>query len=416
MKLKPHQQNILDISHPKFGLWAAPRTGKTPTAIRLACRDSKHCLVIVPKHIKEQWEEEIEKWNDSETTFHIYTKERFRIDSIAGVQKKGRRQTLIFSDKIPQCDMVIVDEAHRQASNYSNRFFKCLDEYISRHNIRYVKLLSGTPWNKNPWSVYSYLILLGYKPDWYKWQTEYFVRIGSGHRAFYKPKEEKFDKLVMFLNKIGKTVKLEDVAEVGEDMEELEYFDNNADQKRLIKNITDTNPAVRYIKQQQLEQGVLKSDGYSLPTSIYTEKDVRIWELAEDYPKLIIVCKFLDQIKKYDELLSAKGFPTFVIRGDMKESLSDLCKHVNSLDRAVVIVQADKSDGFDLKGFSTMVFASMSYSFISYDQMKNRMKSMEKKEGCQYIYLLTRGKSVDRAVYDSVKKGQDFNDKLFLCQ
>jgi vacuolar-type H+-ATPase subunit F/Vma7 len=414
MKLHKHQEDIIATSRQKECLWMRPRTGKTPTSIRLACSRVSSCLVIVPKHIKEQWEAEIAKWNNTDCKFTIITKERFRIDSIASIKKQGRRQTLVFSDKIPKCEMVIIDEVHRQASNYANKFFKCLMNYLSTHHTKHILLLSGTPWNKSPWSPYSYGKLLGKDWKWEEWQRYFFTRIQMGRRSFYKPNEKMFHVLVGFLDKMGKTVRLEDITESLPDEELVEYFDLNAEQKKAIGNVTDTTPLARCIKYQQIEQGSLKSTGYDEGWETPIEKDKRILELAEDNDKLIIVCKFLAQIEKYRSALTEAGYKVYVIKGDMKENLKDLCEEANRKEKAIAIIQADKSDGYDMKSFSTMVFASMSYSFISYDQMRERMKSMTKKEPCQYIYLLTRGKSMDRAVYDSVKKGEDFNEKLFI--
>lgn len=413
LELKPHQKKIVETIPNKFCCWARPRTGKTPTAIRLACARVKTCLVIIPKHIKEQWEEEIKRWNNTDCQFILITKERFRIDSIAGVKNKGKRKTLIFSDKIPKADAVIIDEVHRQASNYSNKFYKTVQDYIDRHEIKHVWLLSGTPWNKNPWSVYSYGKLIGKNWDWMQWRGRYFTHIAYGARSFWKPNEKMFPELAILLQRIGVTVRLEDVADIGEDYEETEYFDLNADQKRHIKAVADTTPMARYVKYHQLESGVLKSDGYLEELSFECDKDKRIIELAEDEDKLIIVCRYLAQIEKYRKILTKLGKTVYVIQGEMSEPLEIIRQKAEESRKCIVLIQAEKSDGYSLASFNIMVFASMSYSFISYDQMKNRMKAMDKSKGCSYIYLLSRGKTIDRGVYDSVKRGEDFSDKVF---
>ena len=415
--LKPHQKQIIDTIKDKSAMWMAPRTGKTPTSVRLACSRAKSCLVIVPKHIKEQWEKEISTWSNTDCKFILITKERFRIDSISGIVNKGRRKTLLFSDNIPKCDAILIDEVHRQASNYANKFFKTVDNYINTNSIDHVWLLSGTPWNKNPWSVYSYGKLLGMKWDWLQWQHHFFTKITYGTRSFYKPNESKFPELIELLNKLGPTVKLSDIADISDDEETVEYFDLNPTQKKMIKGVTDTTPVARYVKYHQIEQSVMKSDGYTDDVLDWGEKDNRMVELVEDNDKVIVVCRYLLQIEKYAKYFSQNGDKkVFVIQGTMKQSLEDVRKEAEESEKAVVIVQADKSDGYSLKSFSTMIFASMSYSFISYDQMKNRMKAMEKPSGCSYIYLLTRGKTVDQGIYNSVMKGNDFNEKLYELQ
>lgn len=412
-KLLPHQQKIVDTLENKKGLWLRPRVGKTCTSIRLACKHSKSCLVIIPKHIKEQWQEEIDKWNNTDCQFTLITKERFRIDSIASIKKRGRGQTIIFSDKIPPHDTLLIDEVHRQASNYANKFFKTVDHYIQHHKVKNVWLLSGTPWNKNPWSVYSYGRLLGKDWKWKDWQGYFFTPVRMGMRIIFTPDESKFPALVKLLFDLGVTVKLEDITGTVKDCTEVEYFDLNTEQKKMIKEVIDTTPIARYGKYHQIESGTLKSDGYTSDVSIDCDKDKRILELAEDNDKLIIVCRYLHQIYKYSDMLSKALKKVLVIKGTMQESLEYVRNRAEELDKVVVIIQADKSDGYSLKSFSTMVFASMSYSFISYDQMKNRIKAMDKKEPCHYIHLLARGKTVDKGVYDSVMKGQDFSEQLF---
>jgi len=56
----------------------------------------------------------------------------------------------------------------------------------------------------------------------------------------------------------------------------------------------------------------------------------------------------------------------------------------------------------------------MSFSFVDYAQIMSRVKDMKKTTGNTYIYLLTRDKdSVDKGVYDSVKRKEDFNIEIF---
>ena len=91
----------------------------------------------------------------------------------------------------------------------------------------------------------------------------------------------------------------------------------------------------------------------------------------------------------------------------------EIATQAESDSTAIVIAQGDTCLGYPLKSFDTIAFASMSFSFVNLDQMKSRIKSKEKKIPCRYIYLLTEGKSVDRGVYDTVMKRQDFSYELF---
>ena len=157
----------------------------------------------------------------------------------------------------------------------------------------------------------------------------------------------------------------------------------------------------------------MKSDGYKDAVCITIEKDDRIEELVEDDKKVIIVCRYLDQIEKIKKILLKTDKKIFVISGQVKEPACVIADRAEHTDKAVIIIQAGCSDGYSLKSFNHMIFASMSYSFVDYDQMTQRMKAADKKTPCQYTFLITRGKTVDKGVYDSVMKGEDFNEQLY---
>jgi hypothetical protein len=79
----------------------------------------------------------------------------------------------------------------------------------------------------------------------------------------------------------------------------------------------------------------------------------------------------------------------------------------------VVLLQSDTVAGYSLKSMDIMVFASLSYSFVNYDQCRSRIKAMEKSTPCTYIHLLTEGKSIDKAVYDCIQHKRDFDAELY---
>ena len=256
-------------------------------------------------------------------------------------------------------------------------------------------------------------MLIGKDWNYYKWLTTFFIQVKYGPRSFFKPNEKMFPQLIELLKKIGITQKLEDITGKIDDLYEVEMFDLNNDQKKYLKEVCDSTPIARYSKYHQLESGVLKSDGYSEGLSFDCDKDTRIGELIDDNKKIIIVCRYLDQIQKYEQLSQKKNRRFYTIRGGQKITAPEVAKSANADEDAIVIIQADTSDGYDLKSFSVMCFASMSYSFISYKQVADRMKSMSKTEPCHYIHLLTRGKTIDNGIYKSIKLGQDFSDKVF---
>jgi len=105
--------------------------------------------------------------------------------------------------------------------------------------------------------------------------------------------------------------------------------------------------------------------------------------------------------------------PIFQIHGKIKTTASEVAAEAEKSDDAIVIIQSGTSDGYSLKSFDTMVFASMDYSFVNYDQMRYRIKDATKNNGCTYIHMVTEGDSVDKAVFDTVSRKQDFSIELY---
>ena len=398
MDLKQHQKKAIKESGDKWGLWFEMRVGKTPTAIKLA-RRAETALVISPKSIVEHWKNEIKVWGDGNKgcDISVISRETFKRDW----------------KSLPMIEALIIDEVHAHFGNYKNQAYKVLEKYIKRWNPRFIWLLTGTPLPASSWAIFSYGRLLGKNWAWYDWDRRFFYRVKMGRRIIPMPIAGKEQELQEILKRIGTVVSLKDVVDVMDDENIIENFDLIPIQKKLIKEHFDPMPIVRYTRQHQLESGVLKSDGYRETISFACDKDKRLLELVKDNKKIVIVCRYLDQIDKYADALAGLGRNIYRISGQEKRTATEIAPEAENDPSAIVICQSDTSLGYSLKSFDTMVFASLSYSFVNYDQMKSRMKSMDKKTPCTYIHLLTEGDSIDKAVYKCVLKKCDFQAELF---
>jgi hypothetical protein len=310
-------------------------------------------------------------------------------------------------------EAIIVDEVHAYFGNYKNQAYRALYSYIKKWNPKYIWLLTGTPLPASSWAVYSYLHLLGRGVKWYTWNEKFFTKVKMGMRLIPIPKKGMNGELQTILRSIGTVIDLKDVADIPDDEEVIETFTLNKDQRDMIKQYFDPLPIVRFTMQHQLEQGVLKSDGYRNIIAMPCDKDKRLTEIAADTDKLIVVCRYHGQIDKLAKVFREQGRKVFIISGQSKETASEVAERAEMAPSCVVLVQGDTCVGYSLKSFNLMVFASMSFSFVNFDQMKHRIKAMEKTEPCQYIYMLTDGQSVDRGVYEAVQRKQDFSIELF---
>ena len=420
MKLHKHQQKAVKESPDKWGLWFKMRVGKTPTAIRLVNARCKSALIICPKGLVSQWEKEIHLWSNTNATFLVISRDQFkkRFEISVKKTKKANRKNPKVTKTVVDCDLeefdaVIIDEVHRGFGNYASDMFKCLHFYLKKYKTQYVWALSGTPFTGTSWSVYSYGKIFGKDWQWDKWSKEFFDSIQMGRARVPVAKGGKDSKLQKIIRRLGTVVDLKDVAEVVDDVDVFETFTLNARQKKEIALLDEDVPVVEYMKTHQLEQGALNSDGYMEELQFPIKKDERLVELANNYEKLIIVCKYKAQIRKVLTLFPERK--VFTIWGENKEQSSVTAGKAEAEENCIVIVQGDTCDGYSLKSFGTMVFASMSYSFVNYDQIKSRNKSMEKKTANTYIHLLTVDKdSLDNAVKKVVDKKQTFSFQLYV--
>ena len=395
LELKPHQIQAVETSPDRQGLFWKMRVGKTPTAISLACSRTDLALVICPKSLVKNWEIEIERWRKGNTKFLVISKETFKRDC----------------QKLPKCDGVWVDECHLGFANYKTQCFKALEWYLKKHNPKVVQLLTGTPYTSSSWSIYSYGKLLGRDWKWWDWKNRFFYDVRMGAKRIPLPIPGKELELQGILRRLGSIIDLKDVADVPDDEDIIETFSLNTEQKKLIKDSFDPLPIVRYTRQHQIESGCLKGDGYREDIIIECEKDKRLMEIAEENDKLIIVSRYLLQLDKYETMFTNRI--VYRISGQEKNTASEVARLAENDRKCIVLAQGDTVAGYNLQSFDVVIFASMSYSYVNYEQVKFRVKNMEKKTGCTYIHFITEGDSVDKAVYDCVSKKQNFSIELF---
>ena len=396
-KLRPHQKKAVEESPNKWCLWFRQRVGKTATALMLAETRCKNCLVISPKQIKPNWVTEIENWSKGACKFTVISKEDMRLGKNLPANPDG----------------IVVDEVHAAFGNYRSKSFKALDKYIKYTNCPHIWLLSGTPMTATNWSIYSYGKLLGKNWNWMLWQKTFNYPIKMGHRIIWQPRKDKNEELQIILRRIGTVIDLKDVADIPDDEDEFEYFTLNLEQKKAIKDSFDPMPIIRNVKQHEIESGILLGDGYVDTVNMKSAKDSRILDLVNQADKIVIIARYVGLLDRYEKLLEKCGKKIFKISGKEKRTATEISAEAELCESAVVLIQSDTVMGYSLKSFSLVVFASMSYSYVNYDQVRFRTKNMDKLTPCTYIHLLTEGKSIDKAVYDSVSNKQNFSIELY---
>lgn len=376
-------------------------TGKTRTAIewavKLESRFGMH-LVVCPKALQANWERECKKWG-GRIIFRVLTKEQFRK----------------FAKELPVYDSIIVDEVHNGflTPHFKSQMSKALRDYIKKHEVQRVLLLSATVYTSSPWNIYNLATLLGYDLNWQKFNYTFFDQIRMGLRVVPVAKPGIEGKLADITKKIASVVNIYDVLDVPlQNHMEPEYFALTSEQKKAIKENYDPVPIVRYTMQHEIENGILIGNEFREPQTYENDKIERIKTLCEENKKVAVVCRYNLQIDALQSALTNSDRVPLVIRGDVKDR-DAITRQAEEAEEAIVLIQADCAEGYQLPSFGLCVFASQSYSYTKWEQICGRFLRMDKPSRTTFMYLLTEGKSVDQGVYDAVKRREDFKIELF---
>ena len=396
MNLFQHQIDFLKQNFDKSALVWSCGTGKTRTACEWS-KSQRTVLIICPKPLKANWIRECIKWGLSDLTTLVLTKEEFR---------KGWE---VYSGY----DQVIVDEVHNGflTPRFKSKMSKALRSYLKKHDVKRVLLLSSTVYSSSPWNIFSLAYYLGYRWDQKKFEYTFFNYVRMGPRMIPVVKKGSEEKLAKIVKKISSVVDINDVMDVPlQNHLDPEYFSLTKEQKKSVVDNYDPLPIVRFTAQHEIENGILIGNEFKSSERYEIDKNERILDLVKENTKVAIVARYNYQIDVLYDLL--KEFKPYIIRGDVKDR-DKVCQEAEKSDRAVVLIQADCNSGYQLPSFGLCIFASMSYSFVAWQQMQGRFLRMDKPSRTTFVYLLTEGDSIDQAIFDSVSRKMDFNIALY---
>ena len=394
--LYKHQKEFLNHAPDKIALVWSCGTGKTLTALEWA-NGHGPTLIVVPKSLKTNWEREVKKYPNQ--CIDVMTKEEFRRD----VKELGDYHSLI------------VDEIHNGflTPHFKSLMSKALGYFIKKNTVKRIILLSATVYTSSPWNIFQLATLLGCRWDWQKFKYTFFNDVRMGMRVIPVAKKGIEPKLAELTKKIASVVDIYDCIDVPLQQHcEPEYFSLTKQQEKAIKDNYDPVPIVRYTMQHEIENGILLANEFREAQTYENNKIERIKAICEENKKVAIICRYNSQIDSLRSYLSGSKKIPFIIRGDVKDRDS-ITRQAEEAEEAIVLIQADCAEGYELPSFPLCVFASMSYSYVKWEQICGRFLRMNKPSRTTFMYLLTEGDSVDQAVYDAIKRKEDFSINLF---
>jgi len=379
MKLYPHQEKFLGDNPDHAILCYETGCGKSHVAkiwMSLGKR-AKNVVVICPKQI-------VSDWKDTDAT--VYSFEQFK--------KASKEGTL---PNKPSA--IIVDEADGMASplfvaKSRSQRTEALYNYIMKNPDAHILSLSATPVRSTPWNMHTLLVLSRMvAPDsWRAYRERYFALTNMPYlpRPAWLPKQGWQKMMPNLIDKYTYTALMSDLVDLPPEthdvikLKEPDYEENQ-----------EWEPAKQFAEDHRLEQ---------------RGKDKEIKSISRGYRKVVVVCKYRDQINELHKKLS-KERETFVLDGRTRD-VGQVIADAEASSECYLIVQAQVGAGFELPSFAVMIFASQSYGARDAVQMRGRIKRINALKPLKYFYL--QAGRCDRMVYNAVQKGQDFIPSQYL--
>lgn len=406
--LYKHQQQFVDAGYDKHLLAWPCGSGKSLAAMVACIKGGGSTLIVCPKSLVDNWPTEVKN-----SISECY-KGKVQVIETGILSKENFKKTIRTT---PRHENLILDEGH-YFSGYKSQMYKSVLWYINNRKPKRIYILTATPYLSTPFNIMCYGQLLGRKFGWGWWdfKIKFFDDVRMGNRTVPVLKKGMEGEIAKLVASLGTTYVMEDLFDVPEQIYQKEYFDLSKEQKDTIKDIVDFLPVVRFTKIHQIESGTLKMD-YEQDKELSCEKTKRVIELCGEHKKIAVVARYNAQLSMYKRLLHEKfpGRNIYLINGQNDHRQEDVDR-INGADDGIVLINAACSEGYNLWSVPVMIFTSMNFSFKDTEQLKGRILRANKLKKNLYIFLLTKGKSVDAGVYQSYLEKRDFDCEIFARQ
>lgn len=408
-----HQRKIIEADPKKCGLFLGTGSGKTITALMLA---EGKTLVVTTKTVRddETWQKNLAKLD------------KHRITSLKVISKEEARRDI---HMYPYFESLILDESHTVCGLnpqivYKNKkgvpkmsqVFNAVWGYVKSQKPRRLYLLSATP-IRTPMAVLAHAWLLGKDWDFLKFRETFYFRLPIHGREIWSPKvttvlKERLGKAVQGLGYVGR---LSEYLDVPDQTYKTMYVELTTEQKKRLKEIKVEfpDPLVQLGKRNQIENGVLHGDRFNKEESFDNEKIEKIKELALEFDKMVIFAKYVAQVKNIVSSLKKEGYYVLELTGDSKDR-NEILTNANNTSKCIIVISSQISAGYELPDFPVMVFASMSFSVVDRTQGEGRILRANFLKKNIFITLVTKGGTIDEAIYKSIENKQDFSEAVFI--
>lgn len=335
-------------------------------------------LIVCPKAIVGKWEVDIKEWN---VKARVITR-----DEIKGLNDK----------ELDTYQAIVLDEAQDFASplfdGKRSKRAEVVYNYVKRNKYAHVLLLSATPVRSTPWNIHTLACFLGKYWDVKDFRSKFFY-LTDMFGVMHWEKRKGWQKTIRpFIEEISDIVLMEECIDVPIQHNQVVEIPWTKQQEAELAQQMYEEPSAEWHSRHRMENG--------------KEKMEKLEKITNGYRKTIVVCHYRSQIDEYSKYLESKGRLVFTLHGGTKDQ-HEVIEEAKSSDDCVFIVQAQMGAGFDASEFSIVIFASMSFRYVDYVQMKGRVKRINNLHENTFIHLI--GGECDQAVYDTIQENRDFD-------
>lgn len=413
-------------------------TGKSLTAIAITGALSqagriRRVLIVAPLSILGVWEEEFQKFAAFPYALAVLSgSSAKKLDTLRHMNGTALQMVVVNYESAWRLekaltawhpDLIIADEGHK-IKTHNIAASKAMHRMGAKASYRL--LLTGTVITNKAIDVFSQYKFLNpaiYGNSFYAFRNRYFDMVGYGnHTPVLKKSME--GELTEKLHSISYRATKAECLDLPETTDVIRQIELEPAALRIYRGlvkesyaelaggeVTATNILTRLLRLSQLTGGFLGNDETAAVEQVSAAKlfaleDILDGAVAEG-KKLVIIARFIPEIKAICKLLEKRGLGYSCITGEVKNRDEQVARFQNEPEVMAFVGQiATAGLGITLTAASTMVFYSLDYSMSNFEQTKARIHRVGQRMPCTYLYLVARG-TVDEKVLAALESKAD---------
>ena len=396
-------------------------------------------LVVAPLSILGVWEEEFQKFAAFPYALAVLSgSSAKKLDTLRHMTGTALQVVVVNYESVWRLEkdlatwhpaLIIADEGHK-IKTHNIAASKAMHRLGARASYRL--LLTGTVITNKAIDVFSQYKFLNpaiYGQSFYAFRNRYFDMVGYGNHTPVLKKSMEAE-LTEKLRSISYRATKAECLDLPETVDVIRQIDLEPAALRIYrqlvkesyaglsggKEITAPNILTRLLRLSQLTGGFLGNDETAAVEQVSCAKLAALEDIvdgaAAEGKKLVIIARFLPEIRAICKLLEKRGLGYSCITGEVKNRDEQVARFQKEPEAMAFVGQiATAGLGITLTAASTMVFYSLDYSMSNFEQAKARIHRVGQRNLCTYLYLAARG-TVDEKVLVALKDKADLAKTL----